>query len=105
YWNDPIRDPKPLRIKFNGTGRIELYKTDDLGNVLAGVRFGLYSDAGATNKVAEAITGVDGKLVFDNVIAGEYWVKELETLPSHVLNPEIKKVVVNGGDTQRVDYT
>ncbi|MCR1953101.1 SpaA isopeptide-forming pilin-related protein [Clostridium sp. DSM 100503] len=105
YWNDPIRDPKPLRIKFNGTGKIELFKTDDLGNVLAGVKFGLYSDAGATNKVAEAVTGADGRLVFDNVIAGEYWTKELETLPSHVLNPEIKKVVVNGGDTQRVDYT
>ncbi|MCR1953128.1 SpaA isopeptide-forming pilin-related protein, partial [Clostridium sp. DSM 100503] len=105
YWNDPIRDPKPLRIKFNGTGKIELFKTDDLGNVLAGVKFGLYSDAGATNKVAEAVTGSDGRLVFDNVSAGEYWTKELETLPSHVLNPEIKKVVVNGGDTQRVDYT
>ncbi|MCR1953207.1 SpaA isopeptide-forming pilin-related protein, partial [Clostridium sp. DSM 100503] len=105
YWEDPIRGQANLRVKFNGTGKIELFKTDDLGNVLAGVRFGLYSDAGATNKVAEAITGVDGKLVFDNVIAGDYWIKELETLPSHVLNIDIKKVTVNGGDTQRVDYT
>ncbi len=105
FWEDPVGERENLRVKFNGTGKIELFKTDDLGNVLAGVKFGLYSDAGATNKVAEAITGVDGKLVFDNVIAGEYWIKELETLPSHVLNPEIKKVVVNGGDTQRVDYT
>ncbi|MCR2013793.1 SpaA isopeptide-forming pilin-related protein, partial [Bacillus cereus] len=105
YYSDPINDFANIRIKFNGTGKIELFKTDDLGNVLAGVKFGLYSDAGATNKVAEAVTGSDGRLVFDNVSAGEYWTKELETLPSHVLNPEIKKVVVNGGDTQRVDYT
>lgn len=104
-WGDPINAPARLMAKFKGTGRIELFKTDDLGNLLQGVRFGLYSDSGATNKVAEAITGADGRLVFDNVIAGEYWTKELETLPSHVLNPEIKKVVVNGGDTQRVDYT
>ncbi|MCR1952745.1 Cys-Gln thioester bond-forming surface protein, partial [Clostridium sp. DSM 100503] len=105
YYSDPINDFANIRVKFNGTGKIELFKTDDLGNVLPGVKFGLYSDAAATNKVAEAVTGADGKLVFDNVIAGEYWTKELETLPSHVLNPEIKKVVVNGGDTQRVDYT
>ena len=105
YYSDPITGQFPLRVKFKGTGKIELYKTDDLGNVLPGVKFGLYSDAAATNKVAEAVTGADGKLVFDNVVAGEYWTKELETLPTHVLNPEIKKVVVNGGDTQRVDYT
>ena len=91
YYSDPIEKNSRLSIKFNGTGRIELYKTDDLGNVLPGVKFGLFSDAGATNKVAEAVTGADGKLVFDNVVAGDYWVKELETLPSHVLNPEIKK--------------
>ncbi len=70
-WGDPLKGNSNLKVKFKGTGRIELFKTDDLGNVLAGVRFGLYSDAGATNKVAEAITGVDGKLVFENVIAGE----------------------------------
>ena len=105
YYSDPIKRNDNIRIKFNGTGRIELFKTDDLGNVLAGVKFGLYSDENCNNKVAEAVTGADGILAFEGVVAGDYWVKELETLPSHVLNPEIKKVTVTGGDTQRVDYT
>ena len=105
YWEDPLRGQANLQVKFKGTGRIELFKTDDLGNLLAGVKFGLFSDETCNNKVAEAITEADGRLVFDNVIAGTYFIKELETLPSHILNPEIKKVVVNGGDTQRVDYT
>ena len=105
YYSDPIEKNSRLSIKFKGTGRIELFKTDDLGNLLPGVKFGLFSDETCNNKVAEAITEADGRLVFDNIVAGDYWIKELETLPSHILNTEVKKVTVNGGDTQRVDYT
>ena len=105
YYSDPIAGQFPLRVKFTGTGKIEVIKKDDLGNLLPGVKFGLFTDSKATNKISEAITGKDGKLVFNNVVARDYWIKELETLPTHVLNPEIKKVTVNGGDTQKVEYT
>ncbi|MGN0026517.1 MAG: thioester domain-containing protein, partial [Clostridium sp.] len=37
YYSDPIQRNDDLSVKFNGTGKIVLTKTDDLGNVLPGV--------------------------------------------------------------------
>ena len=105
HFMDPIRGNANINIKFNGTGKIVLTKTDDLGNVLPGVKFGLFTDATATNKIKEVVTGQDGRLEFTDVVAGKYYIKELETLNSHILNSEIKEVTVNGGDTQTVNYT
>ena len=104
-WGDPLQGNSPMRIRFSGTGKIILNKTDDLGNALPGVKFGLFTDQACNNKVKEAVTNNNGVLEFNDVIAGKYFVKELETLKSHVLSVEVKEVNVVGGDTQTVNYT
>ena len=74
-------------------GSFTLTKTDNDGHTLQGVTFGLYQDADAKTSVlkdGEAVTGVtgaDGKITFSGLYPGAtYYVKELGTLETHVLD-------------------
>lgn len=74
-------------------GSFTLTKTDNDGDTLQGVTFGLYQDADAKTPVlkdGEAVTGVtgaDGKITFSGLYPGAtYYVKELGTLETHVLD-------------------
>lgn len=60
------------------TGKIQIMKTDEQGNALAGVLFGIYDADG--KQVAVSTSGKDGKLEFSGLKTGQYEIKELQTV-------------------------
>jgi Prealbumin-like fold domain len=80
----------PVNVNVSNCGSIEITKTDDAANPLAGAVFTLYTDnapqGGAAPHGAEdtattktCTTGTDGKCTIQNVLAGQYWVVETTT--------------------------
>ena len=64
----------------------------DEPNYLAGVTFELSTDETFTNIVDTKKTDGNGRIVFDNLELGTYYVREKSTLQHYVLNDEVFKV-------------
>lgn len=58
---------------------------------LSGAVFGLYSDANATKKVAEATSDKDGNVIFDDIVTRDYYLKEIKSPVGYVLNNNVFK--------------
>lgn len=61
-------------------GYLKIVKTGENGSALAGVKFGVYSDAGCTKKLCDLTTGSDGTVTSGALPAGSVYVKELSTM-------------------------
>ena len=83
---DPVR--AYIKIKATVTedkGSLTINKTDaDTGKALAGVTYRLYDSAG--NKIADAITGADGKAIFSDLPLGSYTYQEISAPEGYVLD-------------------
>ena len=83
---DPVR--AYIKIKATVTedkGGLTINKTDaDTGKALAGVTYRLYDSAG--NKIADAITGADGKASFSDLPLGSYSYQEISTVDGYQLD-------------------
>ncbi len=78
-------------------GRISIGKVDENSNALAGAEFTLYDE---NNRIVEtAVTDKDGKVVFENLKDGRYFVKETQAPEGYVLVNEAKIVDIAGGQT------
>lgn len=93
-------DPVDLYFEGNITplGKAEITKQDHWGASVNGAKFGLYTDAGCTNKVAEA-TSNGGKVVFEYLEPKEYFVKELSAPQGYLLNEKIVRLNVESNKT------
>ena len=84
------RDPVKAYIKIKATvtedkGSLTINKIDaDTGKALAGVTYRLYDSAG--NKIADAITGADGKAVFSDLPLGSYSYQEIGAPSGYVVD-------------------
>ena len=82
------RDPVKAYIKIKAVeekGRLTINKVDaDTGKALAGVTYRLYNSAG--KKVADAITGADGKAVFKDLPQGKYSYQEIRAPSGYVVD-------------------
>ena len=82
------RDPVKAYIKIKAVeekGRLTINKGDaDTGKALAGVTYRLYNSAG--KKVADAITGADGKAVFKDLPQGKYSYQEIRAPSGYVVD-------------------
>ena len=80
------RDPLRVYIKIRAVeerGSLTINKVDaDTGKALAGVTYRLYDSAG--KKVADAITGADGKAVFADLPQGKYSYQEISAPSGYV---------------------
>lgn len=89
------------------TGSLKIIKKTGKNESLAGAKFTLYKDAEATQvatdctgKELTGITGDNGELVFDNIIAGTeenpitYYLKEVKTKAGYVLLKEPIKIIL-----------
>ena len=66
-------------------GSLTINKTDaDTGKALAGVTYRLYDSAG--NKIADAITGADGKASFSDLPLGSYTYQEISAPEGYVVD-------------------
>ena len=83
---DPVR--AYIKIKATVTedkGSLTINKTDaDTGKSLAGVTYRLYDSAG--NKIADAITGANGKAVFSDLPLGSYTYQEISAPEGYVVD-------------------
>ena len=76
------------------TGSVEIYKVDNEGNYLSDISFGLYkyNGEGIPSEFKESQctllkvdqTSSEGKLVFDELELGKYWLVEISQLPTYI---------------------
>ena len=82
------RDPVKAYIKIKAVeekGGLTINKVDaETGKSLAGVTYRLYDNAG--KKVADAITGADGKAVFKDLPQGKYSYQEIRAPSGYVVD-------------------
>ncbi|MCI6271625.1 MAG: hypothetical protein MR601_01640 [Erysipelotrichaceae bacterium] len=79
--------------KIKSTVTLTKVDADDENVKLQGVKFGLFKD-GITTPAYEAISDVNGVVTFNNVIYGNYKLKEISTLENYVLSTDVKDVNV-----------
>lgn len=75
------------------------------GEDLSGAVFGLYSDKELTNKVATATSDVNGKVVFEGLQAGDYYLKELSAPTGYDLDTNVyeETIVADENTTWQFD--
>lgn len=71
---------------IKGTIRVEKVDKDNPNKKLAGVVFGLFKD---DVEIDRKTTDNNGLVEFENVIYGNYTIKELKALPNYILNREV----------------
>lgn len=81
----------------DGEGKIEIVKSGDDGEKLEGVEFELWNYE-RTEVIATKSTDIDGKIVFDNLNYGRYWLKETKTLPGYILEDTLRPILVSNGN-------
>lgn len=107
--DDPI-DPVPCYFKLlavNPTGDIEITKHTSSGTSLSGWKFEVFTDAACTNRVAMATSGADGKAKVTGLVAGTYYVREVDessTYPWWGYDTAVKTVTVTEGGTATVSF-
>ena len=107
--DDPI-DPVPCYFKLlavNPTGDIEITKHTSSGTSLSGWKFEVFTDSACKNRVATATSGADGKAKVTGLVAGTYYVREVDessTYPWWGYDPSVKTVTVAEGGTATVSF-
>ena len=91
-------------------GKVVITKYDDRSNysnvgnkVLEGVEFGLYQESGDLVQTVKT-TGKDGKIIWTDVLAGNYYVKEVATLDGFELDTTVYPVTVESGQSTVKEY-
>lgn len=94
-------DPSTFALNVNiEWGDIELTKQDHWAASVNGATFGLFTDAGCTNKVAEAVSS-SGKVKFEYLVPQVYFVKELSAPNGYLLDETVIKVNVQNNNTSK----
>lgn len=98
-----------FRIPYNlekKTGSVDVHKYSTNTDItdgnrcysLAGAKFGIYSDEGCTNEVAELVTDSNGNGTVDELALGTYWVKEKEASKGFMVNESVFTTSITGDD-------
>ena len=86
-------------------GKMQLVKTGKDNMPLAGVVFGIYSDADCKNKLAELTTDSNGTAISGDLPVGTVYIKELSTIKPYILSAEIKSLEITDGVTAEVSFS
>lgn len=82
-------------------GSIELIKADaEDGSLLEGARFALYADAALQDLVMEGESGPDGRIVFDDLEFGDYWIVEEQAPYGYARTDDIYHVQISDDHQQ-----
>ncbi|WP_282926874.1 SpaA isopeptide-forming pilin-related protein [Helcococcus kunzii] len=82
---------KIINLK-SGTEKFSIIKKDSLGTVLKGVKFELRDSNGAIVSTKE--TDGQGKITFDNLPFGKYWLTEIKTIDGYVLDSTTRPILL-----------
>lgn len=84
-------------------GGFKLLKTDENKKPLAGVKFGLYKADGT--EVTEFVTGEDGTYSRNDLLYGDYYLKELETIKGYEFDKEAVYAFSVSKDGETIEIT
>jgi uncharacterized repeat protein (TIGR01451 family) len=92
-WISALQDKMPTAaVDLSTCGSVKLKKVDDLGQPLAGARFGIYS---GTKLVAECTTDAAGLCSIPSIAPGTYTVKEIAAPAGYTPDPEVRTITVH----------
>lgn len=74
---------------------INVNKKNSAGVALNGAKFNLYSDATLKDKVATAVSNGSGKLSFEGLDAGTYYLKEVVAPSGYVLDGTVRQITLS----------
>lgn len=94
-----------LSVETPAFGKIQIVKNGEGGEKLTGVKFGVYSDRGCTNKIAELTTGADGSVTSGDLPAGTVYVKELSTAAPYVLSGSAQTAAIPVNQTATLTFS
>ncbi len=86
-------------------GRVKILKTGEDGEVLSGVKFGVFADANCAYKIAELTTGSDGTVISDDLTVGTVYIKELNTINPYIVSSQVKSATITANTTTSVSFT
>ena len=93
-------------------GTLEVNIISEDGRLLSGVKFGVYANEDIIidnvvyyqkDELIKEITTNDSTAKLENVLIGNYYIKEIETLPDYKLNDEIYEFEVKNNDLIKIE--
>ena len=98
-------DPSAFSVSVHvESGKIEIRKTNNMGNAVSDCVFGLYRNNECTDLVKKANTNNEGKILIEKLKPGTYFVKEESVASGYLLDTSIQRVNVAGGQTASVTF-
>ncbi len=95
-----------IRVKTESIGYGKVTKSDDKSGItLSGAKYGIFSDSGCTRQVATMTTGADGTATSEGLVAGTYYVKEIQAPKGYVLSDKVHTVLIQAGQTTSFSAT
>ena len=95
---DPVK--AYIKVKTENIGYGKLIKQDEESGVkLSGAKYGIYTDSACTNKVDTITTGSDGSATSKALVAGTYYVKEIQAPTGYVISDKVHTLTVKAGQT------
>ena len=85
-------------------GQLQIKKINTSGNPVANCGFEVYTDEGCTQCIGNGLSDENGQLFFDNLKAGIYWIKETSVPEGYLLDTNVQRVDVTGGQVATVEF-
>lgn len=85
-------------------GQLQIKKINNLGNPVVNCGFEVYTDEECNQCIANGLSDENGQLFFDNLKAGTYWIKETSVPEGYLLDTNIQRVDVTGGQVATVEF-
>lgn len=95
---DPVSAYFKVKIENIGYGKINK-QDEESGVKLSGAKYGIYTDSACTNKVDTITTGSDGTATSKALVAGTYYVKEIQAPKGYVISGKVHTLTVKAGQT------
>lgn len=105
YMNFTLPNATISQVTTDALGTLNFQKVNKKGDGLSGARFALYNDEECTTQIATATSGGDGKVTFDKLRAGTYYLKEIQAPVGYVASNEKWTVTVTKDSDTKVTTT
>lgn len=98
-------DPSTFSVSVEvQSGKVQIKKTNTIGNPIANCTFDLYKDQACTQKINSGKSGNNGIITFEKLKPGTYFVKETSVPRGYLIDNTIKSVNVVAGQTASVEF-
>ena len=92
-----------VSVNTEAFGNLRIVKKGDNGSLLAGVKFGVYSDAACQNLLKETTTRSNGVATVADLPVGIVYVKEISTIEPYWIDDTVYTVEIPLNDTVEIE--